>query len=66
MLEWTPDYFKWDVMADVTVAKLYTRGKALLSNGFIDDEDGIAEWHRRVAGRVVHKDIHKGSTKEAA
>lgn len=52
VLKWTPVYFKWDKEKDVTVQKTYPRGKALLSNGFIVDEDGIAEWHRHVAGKV--------------
>lgn len=52
VLKWTPVYFKWDEKKEVTVQKTYPRGKALLSNGFIVDEDGIAEWHRHVAGKV--------------
>lgn len=51
-LRWKPIYFKWDDPAEVTVTKLYPRGYALLSNGRIVDEDGLADWHGRIAGKV--------------
>lgn len=52
-LRWEPDYFKWDVPAEVEVVRLYPRGLALLSNGYIADADGVCEWRRVVAGRVT-------------
>ena len=52
VLKWEPVYFKWDKPAEVTVSKLYPRGYALLSNEKIVDEDGIADWHGRIAGKV--------------
>lgn len=52
-LQWTPDYFKWDVPAIVEVVRLYPRGLALLSNNHIADPDGVCEWHRKIAGRVT-------------
>lgn len=51
-LTWTPDYFKWDTAKEVEVTKTYPRGYAALSNGFIVDRHGEAEWHGKIAGRV--------------
>ena len=51
-LLWKPIWFRWDVEREVTVVKTYRRGYALLSNDVIVDEDGFAEWHGRIAGKV--------------
>jgi hypothetical protein len=51
-LKWTPVYFRWDEPKDVTVVKVYPRGYALLSNNRIVDDDGLADWHGRIAGKV--------------
>lgn len=51
-LQWIPGYFKWDVPAPVTVIRVYPRGYALLSNNKIVDDDGLADWHGRIAGKV--------------
>ena len=51
-LVWKPDYFKWDKERVVEVVKTYPRGYAGLSNGFIVDEDGYCDWHRKIAGTV--------------
>ena len=50
---WKPIHFKWDKPREVVVSKVYPRGYAMLSNGFIVDEDGMVDWRGYVAGKVT-------------
>lgn len=41
-LQWTPKWWTWDKPREVLVERTYPRNRALLSNGVIVDEDGMA------------------------
>lgn len=54
-LQWVPLWWKWDIAREVTVQRVYPRGRAQLSNGVIVDEAGFAMTygHGREVGRVL-------------
>lgn len=52
-LLWTPLHWRWDEQREVTVERLYPRGRALLSNGVQVDENGYAMVYGK--GREVGK-----------
>lgn len=54
-LQWTPKWWKWDLPRQVEVVKTYPRNRALLDNGVIVDEDGMAVTYGvgREVGSVV-------------
>jgi hypothetical protein len=52
---WIPMWLKWDEGRDVVVKRVYPRGRALMDNGVICDENGFAMIYdsNRTVGRVV-------------
>lgn len=57
-LEWVP-FSKFEAAAFVTVTGLRKRGHAMLSNGWVVDELGIAEGTSRTTGGSVREVLNE-------
>lgn len=60
-LKWVPES-RWAQNEPVTVVELRKHGKALLSNGWIVDEDGVAEGTQRIPGGRVYSSASASPT----